>query len=149
MPETENMTNPETAQGADFRMFIQKLAMQGFYALGLIDIPGAPKGEPNVDIARMVCDDLMLLREKTESNLDDGERMTLDKFISDLQFQILNAPKSETEGGCCGSHDHSDEGHSHGDDHECCGAHDHGDEQAEAAPAAEAEGESGCCGSCQ
>lgn len=72
----------------DFRIFVQKIAMQGFYALGLIDVPGAPKQEPNAEMARGVIEDLMMLRVKCTGNLDEGETMTLDKFITDLQLQV-------------------------------------------------------------
>ena len=75
--------------GGDFRLFLQKIAMQGFYALGLIEIPGAPSQEPNVVLARAVVDDLQMLREKCAGNLDEGERLTLDKYIADLQFQVV------------------------------------------------------------
>ncbi len=76
--------------GGDFRIFVQKMALQGFYALGLVEIPGAPKQErANVEAARMVVEDLKMLREKTAANLDPGERMTLDKYIADLQFQVV------------------------------------------------------------
>ena len=84
------MTEEPTAAGSDFRLFVQKLAMQGFYALGLIEVPGAPKQEePNLGVAKAVIDDLMLLREKTSGNLSEGERLTLDKYVSDLQFQYV------------------------------------------------------------
>lgn len=76
--------------GGDFRIFVQKMALQGFYALGVIEIPGAPKQErANVEAARMVIEDLKMLREKTDGNLDPGERMTLDKYIADLQLQVV------------------------------------------------------------
>ncbi len=89
----------ETDTTTDFRLFAQKLALQGFYALGILEVPGAPKQEDaNLAAATMVIGDLMLLRDKTEGNLTDGESMTLDKFISDLQFQFLEVSKAQ-EGG--------------------------------------------------
>ena len=87
------MNEQQNIPGGDFRIFLQKIAMQGFYALGLIEIPGAPLQEPNVDLARTVIDDLMMLREKCADNLEEGERMTLDKYISDLQFQVVERSK--------------------------------------------------------
>lgn len=83
------MNEQQNIPGGDFRLFLQKIAMQGFYALGMIEIPGAPPQDPNVGLARTVIDDLMMLREKCGDNLDEGERMTLDKYISDLQFQVV------------------------------------------------------------
>ena len=79
--------------GGDFRLFLQKIAMQGFYALGLIEIPGAPAPETNLPMARAVIDDLMMLREKCAGNIEEGERLTLDKYISDLQFQVIERSK--------------------------------------------------------
>ena len=84
---------PETVPGGDFRLFAQKLATQGFYSLGLFELPGMEKPEPNLKVCQSVIDDLMMIREKTEGNLDDAERLTLDKFISDLQFQFLEVSK--------------------------------------------------------
>jgi len=86
------MSNP-SVPGGDFRIFLQKIAMQGFFALGMIEIPGAPQQEPNVDMARSVIDDLLMLREKCGDNLEEGERLTLDKYISDLQFQVIERSK--------------------------------------------------------
>lgn len=87
------MNDQQNIPGGDFRLFLQKIAMQGFYALGMIEIPGAPAQEPNVGLARTVIDDLMMLREKCEGNLEEGERLTLDKYISDLQFQVVERSK--------------------------------------------------------
>jgi hypothetical protein len=92
MSETE--TDETIIPGGDFRLFLQKIAMQGFYALGLIEIPSLPKQAPNPGAAQSVIDDLLMLREKTQGNLDAAEKLTLDKFISDLQFQYLEATKS-------------------------------------------------------
>jgi len=83
----------QNVPGGDFRIFLQKIAMQGFYAMGLIEVPGLPKQDANPQAAQAVIDDLLMLREKTEGHLDDAERLTLDKFISDLQFQYLELTK--------------------------------------------------------
>ena len=86
--------------GGDFRIFVQKIALQGFYALGLVEIPGAPRPpKPNLDAARMVVEDLKMIRSKTEGNLDPGERMTLDKYVADLQMQIVERGRGGGENG--------------------------------------------------
>jgi hypothetical protein len=87
------MSKSDSIPGGDFRIFLQKISMQGFYALGLIEVPGAPAPELNLPMARAVVDDLMMLREKCEGNLEEGERLTLDKYISDLQFQVVERSK--------------------------------------------------------
>lgn len=91
---TEIETDETQIPGGDFRLFLQKIAMQGFYALGLLEVPGLPKQAPNPGAAQAVIDDLLMLREKSEGNLDAAEKLTLDKFISDLQFQYLEATKA-------------------------------------------------------
>ena len=92
------MDQNKTLPGGDFRFFVQKIALQGFYALGLVELPGQPKPEANLEMCQAVIDDLMMMREKTSGNLDDGERQTLDKFLSDLQFQYLAHTKGESGG---------------------------------------------------
>jgi uncharacterized protein DUF1844 len=91
---TEIETDETLIPGGDFRLFLQKIAMQGFYALGLLEVPGLPKQDPNPGAAQAVIDDLLMLRDKAQGNLDAAEKLTLDKFISDLQFQYLEATKS-------------------------------------------------------
>jgi len=74
----------------DFRIFVQKIAMQGFYSLGIIEIPGAPKQEQaNLPACRMVIEDLDLLRDRTQGNLTEGEQLTLDKFLGDLRMAYV------------------------------------------------------------
>lgn len=75
--------------GGDFRLFVQKIALQGFYALGLVELPGQERPAPNLRIAQAVIDDLLMLREKTAGNLSEGERLTLEKFLTDLEFQFV------------------------------------------------------------
>ena len=89
------MTSDSSIPGGDFRLFLQKIAMQGFYALGLVEIPGAPKTGPNLAMARSVIDDLRMIQEKCEGNLDEGESQTLEKYLSDLQLQYLAAEKGD------------------------------------------------------
>ena len=82
------MSKPSTSIPGDFRSFIQKISVQGFFALGLVELPGVPKAEPNVEAANAVLLDLKMLKKKCDSNLGDGERMTLEKYIQDLEQLI-------------------------------------------------------------
>ena len=43
--------------------------------------------------ANGVIEDLIMLRDKCASNLDNGEALTLDKFITDLQQQVEQLSK--------------------------------------------------------
>lgn len=90
------MNDNSSFPGGDFSLFIQKIGMQGFYALGMIEIPGQPLPEPNLTVCQAVIEDLRMLREKTQGNLSPGEEQTLDKFLSDLQFQFLERQKAQS-----------------------------------------------------
>ncbi|RMH03209.1 MAG: DUF1844 domain-containing protein [Planctomycetota bacterium] len=94
------MTSDSPTPPADFRLFVQKIAMQGFYALGLIEVPGAPKQEkPNLEVAQAVIADLDLLKEKTAGNLGEGERLTLEKYVADLKLAYVQRSGGEDGGG--------------------------------------------------
>ncbi len=86
------MTEPEPTAGdlplpgGDFRLFITRLSFQGLLSLGLLENPITNSRQVNTEGARMILDDLMLLREKTEGNLEVDERSHLDKVIADLEL---------------------------------------------------------------
>ena len=46
-----------------------------------------------------VIDDIRMIQEKCEGNLDEGERQTLEKYLSDLQLQYLAAEKGDVNQG--------------------------------------------------
>lgn len=75
--------------GGDFRMFTSKLAFQALMGLGLIENPISKSTELHIDHARMVIDDLRMLREKTKGNLAIDEDTHLNKIISDLQHHFV------------------------------------------------------------
>lgn len=77
--------------GGDFRMFVSKLGFQALIGLGLIENPLTKRAEQNVEHARMVIDDLRMLRDKTHGNLTADEASHLTKILSDLQFHFVKA----------------------------------------------------------
>ena len=82
------MSELSTSVPGDFRSFIQKISFQGFFALGLVELPGVSKPEPNIGAANAVLLDLKMLQKKCDGNLGDGEQMTLEKYIQDLEQLI-------------------------------------------------------------
>jgi hypothetical protein len=74
--------------GGDFRLFVTRLSFQAMIALGLIENPVTKTKQPNVDSARMLVDDLQMLREKTAGNLEDEEAQYLDKILGDLRHHL-------------------------------------------------------------
>ena len=79
--------------GGDFRMFVSKLGFQALIALGLVENPLTKKSETNLGHAKMVIDDLRMLRDKTKGNIDRDEEVHLTKILSDLQFQFVEKSK--------------------------------------------------------
>jgi hypothetical protein len=71
--------------GGDFRLFVTRLSFQAMIALGMIENPLTGQKQVNAQNARMLVDDLAMLREKTEGNLEPDEAAYLDKILSDLR----------------------------------------------------------------
>jgi len=74
--------------GGNFRLFVTRLSFQAMMALGLIENPLTRKKQVNADGARMLIDDLEMLRAKTDGNLDEDERAYLDKVLGDLRHHV-------------------------------------------------------------
>jgi hypothetical protein len=74
--------------GGDFRLFVTRLSFQAMISLGLIENPLTKKKQRNADGAKMLIDDLEMLRDKTFGNLDDDESAYLDKIVRDLRHHF-------------------------------------------------------------
>tara|TARA_R110002126_G_scaffold27665_2_gene92791 strand:+ start:17795 stop:18100 length:306 start_codon:yes stop_codon:yes gene_type:complete len=70
--------------GGDFRLFITRLSFQGLLSCGLLENPVTQTKQINLPGARMVLDDLRMLREKTVGNLTDEEIELIDKTVEQL-----------------------------------------------------------------
>ena len=71
--------------GGDFRLFTTRIAFQAMMSLGILENPVTGSRQVNLDSARMLIDDLKMLREKTRGNLDEGELAQLEKSVRDLE----------------------------------------------------------------
>jgi len=82
---------PASPEGGDeqaltvFDMLTSTLAAQTMMALGLAVPEGQDQVIVDIAYAKHLIDTLTVLREKTEGNLDEGERANLDEAISELQ----------------------------------------------------------------
>lgn len=90
-PTAEDLPLP----GGDFRMFLTRMGIQGMLSLGLIENPVTGRTQANLGQARMILDDLRMLREKTAGNLSGDEADALDKVIGDLQHQLSAHPEAD------------------------------------------------------
>ena len=75
--------------GGDFRLFIQKLGYQALIGMGVLENPLTKAHDTNLDHAQMVINDLMMLRDRTQGNLKDGEEEHLEQVIGDLQRHFV------------------------------------------------------------
>jgi len=75
--------------GGDFRLFIQKLGYQALIGMGVLENPLTKTRDVNVDQARMVINDLMMLRDRTQGNLKSDEEEHLERVIGDLQRHFV------------------------------------------------------------
>jgi hypothetical protein len=57
-------------------------------SLGLLENPLTKSRQRNLPNARMLIDDLKMLRERTNGNLEAGEEAHLDKVIGDLEHAL-------------------------------------------------------------
>ena len=71
----------------DFCFFISSLAIQASIALGLMPNPVSGNVEENLPHAKLIVNTLLMLKEKTQGNLNTEEDSLLDKFIHELQAQ--------------------------------------------------------------
>ncbi len=93
-PEEKTEGEPRPASdaplpGGNFRLFIQKLGYQALISMGMIDNPITQSRSSNLDQAQSVIDDLMMLRDKTQGNLQPDEQEHIDKVVNDLQRHFV------------------------------------------------------------
>jgi len=71
--------------GGNFQLLVSRLSIQAMISLGILENPLTKKKEVHPHNARMLLDDLAMLREKTSGNLTDEEQSHLDKVLADLE----------------------------------------------------------------
>jgi len=81
--------------GGNFRLFVARLSLQAMMSLGILENPLTGSRSLNLASARMLLDDLLMLREKTEGNLAAEEQAHLEKVIQDLSLAVERAEANE------------------------------------------------------
>jgi len=93
--------NQEQAVEVNFLNYVTSLGFQAMIFMGEIPNPVTEKVEKNLPQAKFLIDTLAMLKEKTEGNLNDQEKMILENSVYELQMkyvQILSAEEPEGEG---------------------------------------------------
>jgi hypothetical protein len=80
-----------------FIEFIMMQAQQAALFLGRLPNPQTGKPEPHLEVARMLIDQLEMIREKTRGNLNHEETEILASILSDLQLGYVQATQQKTD----------------------------------------------------
>lgn len=76
---------------ASFDLLVSMLASQAMVAMGILNIPGQPKQEPNLEIAQHLIDLMNVLEEKTKGNLSDAEKSSLEQTLYQVRLTFVGA----------------------------------------------------------
>ena len=74
-----------------FIEFVMMQAQHAGFALGQIPHPQTGKGELHLEMAKLLIDQLVMIRAKTRGNLSSEESGILNNAISTLQVSFLEA----------------------------------------------------------
>ena len=94
-----NKTDPAKEQASskpfkiDFSTFIMSLTSSAFYHLGDIADPETGKTETNLPAVQQTIDMLIMLKEKTQGNLNEEEGKLLEQLIYELQMKFMQKSK--------------------------------------------------------
>ncbi|MBT3923989.1 MAG: DUF1844 domain-containing protein [Nitrospina sp.] len=93
--ETDEPAQGQTQQPfkIDFSTFIMSLTSSAFYHLGDIADPETGKTETNLPAVQQTIDMLIMLREKTQGNLNEEEAKLLEQLIYELQMKFVAKTK--------------------------------------------------------
>jgi len=87
-PHTPTQDDPHTVT---FSRFLSSLAIQAMVHFGDVEDPVTKKKSKNLEVAKEFIDLLIMLRNKTRSNLTDEESKLFDAILADLQMKFVQA----------------------------------------------------------
>lgn len=70
----------------NFAALVSMLTTQALFALGLLQVKGQEKKEPDLELAKYNIDMLQTLQEKTKGNLTEQEETVLSNTLNDLRM---------------------------------------------------------------
>lgn len=92
--EKEEKQEQSKTQGplpeGNFAALISTLATQALFSLGLLQVKGQEKKEPNLNLAKYNIDMLETIQEKTKGNLTGEEADILEKTLGELRMGYVN-----------------------------------------------------------
>ena len=73
----------------NFAALISMLATQALFALGLLQVKGQEKKEPDLELAKYNIDMLETIEEKTKGNLTEEEEKVLENTLSQVRMAYV------------------------------------------------------------
>ena len=98
--EKEKTQQQRRARGplpkGDFAALISMFTTQALFALGLLQVKGQEKKEPDLELARYNIDMLEALQEKTKGNLTKEEKKLLNNTLNELRIGYVKIAEQIT-----------------------------------------------------
>jgi hypothetical protein len=73
----------------NFAALISMLTTQAFFAMGLLQVKGEEKKEPDLELAKYNIDMLETLEEKTKGNLSEEEQQVLENTLGQVRMAYV------------------------------------------------------------
>lgn len=73
----------------DFAALISMLVTQALFALGVLQVEGQEKKEPDLELAKYSIDMLETIGEKTKGNLTEEEKKVLENTLSQVRMAYV------------------------------------------------------------
>jgi hypothetical protein len=99
MPEVQTNTESNGEMARQFIEFVMMQAQNAMLFLGHIPNPQTGDAEVNLPVAKMFIDQLVMIRAKTQGNLNQDESTALKDVISQLQIAFVDASRSAASPG--------------------------------------------------
>jgi hypothetical protein len=75
----------------DFAALISMLVTQALFALGVLQVEGQEKKEPDLELAKYNIDILETVEEKTKGNLTEEEKKVLENTLGQVRMAYVKA----------------------------------------------------------
>ena len=91
--EEKKKAEEDTRRGplpkGNFAALISMLVTQAFFAMGLLQVKGEEKREPDLELAKYNIDMLETIEEKTKGNLTEEEKKVLENTLSQVRMAYV------------------------------------------------------------
>jgi hypothetical protein len=95
MAEFQNTSAASGEMAQRFIEFVLMQAQNAAFVLGQIPHPQTGRAEVNLDLARLLIDQLAMIQEKTKGNLNKEEAQILANTLSNLQIAFVEAVREQ------------------------------------------------------